>query len=393
MPGQFGHLAAALAREPGNRVVFLTRRHDRELGGVERLTYPAPRPVHSRTHHYLHQFEDGVLHGQATARVGLALAQQGFVPDLIVVHPGWGEGLFLKDVWPDAPILNYGEFYYRPNGADVNFCPETQIDIDAIFKLRSRNAHLLLALEAATHTICATTWQKSLHPRVFHDRISVIHDGIDTDQMRPEPGSRFTLPDGRGLTRDDEVVTFVSRTLEPYRGFHTLMRALPQLCARRPSAQIVIVGGDGPGYGAAPRDGRSWRQTLLDEVPLDASRVHFTGVLDRGDYRRLLQVAAAHVYLTVPFVLSWSMLEAMAAGCLVIGSRTPPVEEVLVDRRNGLLVDFFSPDELAETVAFALDRRDELKPLCQAARETVLRDYSIDVCLPRQRALIASLAG
>ena len=391
MPGQFRHLAAHLAAA-GHRVVFVTKRGDRTLPGVERIVYPAPRAANSQTHHYLHQFEDAVLHGQAAARACLALKDSGFVPDLIVAHPGWGEGLFIPDVWPGAPILNYGEFYYRPFGADVNFGDEFPADIDEICRLRARSAHLLLALEAARHTVCPTEWQKSLHPAAFYDRMSVIFDGVDTDTVAPDPAARLSLPGGGVLTPDDEVVTYVSRTLEPHRGFHTFLRALPRLCELRPNAHVVIVGGDGPGYGRPPTGDKSWRQLLLRQVELDPDRVHFLGIVPYERYLSVLHVSSVHVYLTVPFVQSWSAVEALAAGCLVVGSRTAPVEEFIEHGVNGLLVDFFSAGELADTVASALADRASLAPLCRKARERVVQDYSLRVCLPRQVAFVAALA-
>jgi len=392
-PGQFRHLAAAIAREPNNRVVFLTKRQDRELPRVERAVYPAPRGANPQTHHYLHQYEDAVLHGQAAARACIALQQKGFVPDLIVGHPGWGESLFVKDVWPRIPLLNYGEFFYRAFGADVNFDPEQPLDIDTVCKLRARNAHLLVALEAADRTLCPTEWQKSVHPSAFHGGISVIFDGIDAATAAPDPRAQLRLPNGRVLTAEDEVVSYVARNLEPLRGFHTLVRALPRLLAGRPQAQIVIVGGDGPGYGWSAPGGLSWKQKLLGEVEFDRERVHFLGIVPFADYLSLLRISSAHVYLTAPFVLSWSMLEAMATGTVVIGSRTAPVEEVIEHGRNGLLVDFFSPADLANTVSAVLADRTGSAPLRRAARETVLEKYALPVCLPRQLALLKELAG
>ncbi len=393
MPGQFRHLAAALAREANNRVVFLTRRQDREIPGVCRVAYSPARSSAPQTHHYLHQFEDAVLHGQAVARACLELKKQGFAPDIVVAHPGWGEGLFVKDIWPTAPLLNYGEFYYRSSGADVAFGDCVEPNIDVACKLRARNAHLLLALEAADHTLCPTEWQKSVQPAAFHDRISVVFDGVDTDAVAPDPAARLTLPTGQTLTASDEVVSYVSRTLEPYRGFDRLMHALPRILARRPQAHIVIAGGDGPGYGAAAPDGRSWRAVLRDQVKIDPERVHFVGVLPYADYLSLLRISSAHVYLTVPFVLSWSMVEAMAAGCLIIGSRTKPVEELIEDGRNGVLVDFFSVEELADAVVAASTHGQAMTPLRLAARDTVLNGYSVTACLPRQRALVNNLIG
>jgi glycosyltransferase involved in cell wall biosynthesis len=393
LPGQFRHLAARLAQDRRNRVVFLTKRQDRSMPGVERAVYAAPRQPNPQTHHYLHQYEDAVLHGQAAARACIALSQSGFVPDLVIAHPGWGESLFVKDVWPRVPVLNYGEFFYRPFGTDVNFDPEQPLDIDTICKLRARNAHLLVALEAADRTLCPTEWQKSVHPTAFHDRISVVFDGVDTVAVTPDQRAQITLPDGRVLTAQDEVVTYVSRNLEPLRGFHTLMRSLPLLCARRPNAQIVIIGNDGRGYGWTAPGGLTWREKMLGEVAIDPGRVHFLGIVPYAEYLSLLQISTAHVYLTAPFVLSWSVVEAMAAGCLVVGSRTAPVEELIEHGNNGLLVDFFSPTEVADTVSMALADRRGFARMRRQARETILQDYSVPACLPRQLSIVGEITG
>jgi glycosyltransferase involved in cell wall biosynthesis len=393
MPGQFRHLAVSLAAEALNQVAFVTMRGDRPLPNVTQAIYEPPRIASPQTHGYLRQFEDAVLHGQAAAQACLALKGRGFSPDIVIAHPGWGESLFVREVFPGAAILNYGEFYYQPAGADVNFDPAQPADLDRLCALRARNAHLLLALEAADRTLCPTDWQKSVHPAAFHSRISVIFDGIDTDTVKPDASARFSLPNGRELTRGDEVVTYVSRGLEPTRGFPGFMRALPRLCALRPQAQIVIAGSDEPAYSGASPGGRSWREAMLEEVPVDRERVHFVGLLPYAQYVQLLQVSAAHVYMTTPFVMSWSAIEALAAACIVVGSRTAPVEEFITHGENGYLVDFFSPTELAETVAAVLADPVRHEPLRRAARARVLRDYAVAVCLPRQRDLVAEVAG
>lgn len=393
MPGQFRHLVTSFAEDRENQVAFVTKRGDRALPNVTRAIYEPPRGAASQTHAYLRQFEDSVLHGQAAARACLALKNQGFSPDIVIAHPGWGESLFVREIFPSTAILNYGEFYYLPAGADVNFDPAQPADLDRVCALRARNAHLLLALEAADRTVCPTHWQKSVHPSAFHPRISVVFDGIDTGTVKPDPTASFVLPNGRALRPADEVVTYVSRGLEPARGFPTLMRALPRLCALRPKAQVVIAGSDEPAYGGAAPDGGSWREAMLAEAPVDPDRVHFVGLVPYTDYLRLLQVSSAHVYLTTPFVMSWSAIEALAAGCVVVASRTAPVEEFVEHGENGLLFDFFSPEELAETVSSVLADRKACEPLRIAARARIVQDHALAVCLPRQRSLIAELTA
>ena len=392
MPGQFKHLAPAMARA-GHEVVFLTQRADVDLPGVRRATYAKPRAAHASTHHYVRLFENSVLAGQQVVRAGLELQKKGFVPDVIVAHPGWGEALFLKDLWPKVPLLNFCEFYYGGEGSDIGFLAEEPADLDTICRVRARNASHLLSLEACDAGVTPTHWQHSRHPTPFRDKIRVIFDGIDSGIVRPTPKASFTLPNGRSLTAADEVVTYVARNLEPYRGYPNFIRALPELLSQRPDAQVVILGGDEVSYGRSPPDAANWREHMAREVPLDPERVHFAGKLPYARYLALLQTSALHIYLTVPFVLSWSCLEAMSAGCLVLASDTAPVREAIEHGVNGLLCDFHSPADIAAKAANALARRAELAPLRRAARQTVLERYDLSLCLPAQMRLVEEVAG
>ena len=391
MPGQYKHLAPAMARA-GHEVVFLTQRGDVNLPGVKRVTYAKPRAANAATHHYVRLFENSVLAGQQVVRACLELKKQGFVPDVVVAHPGWGEALFVKDVYPAVPLLNFCEFYYGGEGGDTGFDPEEPVTLDTICRVRARNANLLLSLEACDAGVAPTHWQRSRHPEGLREKIAVIFDGIDTDTVKPDPAARFTLPDGRVLTRDDEVVTYVARNLEPYRGYPNFIRSLPRLLELRPNATVIIVGGDDVSYGRAPTDSTNWREHMAKEVTLDPARVHFTGKLPYLTYLSLLQVSSLHIYLTVPFVLSWSCIEAMGAGCLVLGSDTAPVQEVITDEVNGLLVDFHSPKAIAEKAADALAAGRGLDSLRKLARERVLERYALTKCLPRQMQLITNTA-
>jgi glycosyltransferase involved in cell wall biosynthesis len=392
MPGQFRHLIAAASRE--HRVVCLGRRSDYAPSGVGRVVYQLPEPPPGPgPHPFLAGTQDAVRHGHQAAQACGILAAQGFRPDLVVAHPGWGESLYVKQIYPDVPLLHYCEWFYRPYGADTNFDPAFRQDLEGNCAVVTRNAHLLLALEACDRGMAPTGWQKAQHPAAYQDKIAVAFDGIDTDAAAPDPAARFHLPDGRVLAPGDPVVTYVARSLEPYRGFPTLIRALPEVLRRHPGAIAVVVGGDDVSYGRPPPDGGTWRAALAREHDLDPSRVVFPGRIARDDYLRLLQVSAAHVYLTVPFVLSWSMLEAMSAGCAVIGSATPPVQEVIEHGRNGLLADFFSPDAVAAAVLQALAGGPRIAALRQAARWTALSRFSLARCLPQQLAVLAATAG
>jgi glycosyltransferase involved in cell wall biosynthesis len=389
-PGQYLHLARHLAAA-GHQVVFLTQRHEGELPGVRKVVYKPTRPVTPTMHQYLMETEAGILNAQQVARVALTLRQQGFVPDVMLGHNAWGEIWYLRDIFPTAPLIGYFEFYYRTDGADYAFDPADLKKIDDGPRIRTRNLGNLLGLESSTLGQTPTQWQCSRYPERYQSMLRIAHEGIDTRSLVPDPNAQLALPGGRVLTAADEVVTYVARNLEPYRGFPTFMRSLPAVLQRRPTAQVVIVGGDQTSYGAAPEDGVSYREKLLRELEgsLDLSRVHFLGLVPRPTFVKILQVSRAHVYLTYPFILGWSMLEAMSAGRLVIGSRTAPVEEVIRDGENGLLVDFFSPEALSEAIVRALAADDACGRMRANARQTIVEGYDLhDVCIPRQMQLI-----
>jgi glycosyltransferase involved in cell wall biosynthesis len=386
-PAQFVHAARHLAAT-GHRVVYITQPSKGSLQGVQKIEYTpiAPAPGHP----YLATLNAGVANGVAVAEVCKRLERQGFVPDLVIGHNGWGEILHVKDVWPSVPLLGYFEFFYRMTGSDVDFDPEFPAEPDLASRLRIRNAINLLGLEAADWGQTPTRWQRDQYPERFWNQLSIIHEGIDTTTVRPDPAARIWLKGGLSLSRDHEVITYSARNLEPYRGFHVFMRALPRVLRRRPDAHVLIVGGNDVSYGRRPPRARSWRQALLNELAgqLDLTRIHFLGRLPYQQYLAVLQLSSVHVYLTYPFVLSWSLLEAMAAGGLVISSRTPPVEEVIRDGENGLLVDFFDIDGLADRICRVLSRKGHDR-LRRAARNFVVNNYDLNsVCLPEYLRLL-----
>lgn len=394
-PGQYLHVARHLGAIREHQVIFITQRQDGHLPGVTKVVYKAKRTVTPAQHHYLRDLESGVLNAQEVARIALELKKRGFIPDVMVGHNGWGEIWYLKEVFPDTPLLGYFEFFYRLKGADVDFDPSIEPMFDNGPRIRTKNAGNLLGLEAADAGQCATVWQKSLYPPRYHGMLHVIHEGIDTERVRPDAQAAVRIPGStRELTASDEVVTYVARNLEPHRGFPSFMRSLPSILSRRPNAHVLIVGGDETSYGPPLPNGQTYRQQMLAELgeKFDLTHVHFLGKVPYSTFLAVLQISRVHVYLTYPFVLSWSMLEAMAAECLVVGSNTPPVQEVIRDGENGYLVDFFDPDAIAQRVIESLEDPQAQVPLRQQARRTIIEHYDLKtICLPKQLELLEAL--
>jgi glycosyltransferase involved in cell wall biosynthesis len=390
-PGQYRHLAGALARDRNNELFAVGSSTARPFEGVRLLKYDMRNVDVSGSHPFARRFELESNRAEHVLYALSSLAETGFRPEVILAHPGWGETLPLRAVFPAAQIMLYCEFFYGKEGRDVGFDPEfPAIGADGEIALRLKNAATLLALTESDICVSPTAWQRSTFPAEYRRKIQTIHDGIDVDQIKPNPEAVFRLPSGRRLRRSDEVVTFVARNLEPLRGYHVFMRALPRILAKRPRAQIVVIGGDGVSYGASPPPGQTWKQRFLDEISerADTKRIHFTGRLPHAEYLRALQISSAHVYLTYPFVLSWSLLEALSAGCVVVGSETPPVQE-LIDRDNGLLVPFFDTDAVADRVVDALAHPSRFRSVRKKARQTILDSYDLHrICLPKMMNLL-----
>jgi glycosyltransferase involved in cell wall biosynthesis len=389
-PGQFRHIVRYLV-QTGHKVVGVGNEQSPGLPGVTHVRYELKNMPKQPPQRHMATVFDAAIRSDAVAGLMRQLEKQGFTPDAVLTHPGWGEALYVKDVFPKARLVSLFEFYYHAEGADVGFEPGSQpASPDLRATLRMRNMLHLTNLELCDVAVSPTRWQKSLHPRAYHNKIAVAHEGVNTEVMTPDDAAKFTLPDGRTLTRADKVVTYVARNLEPYRGFHVFMRALPEIQRRCPGAVAVIVGGDNVSYGRPPKDAANWREAMLAEVGprLDLSRVVFTGQIPYRDYRSLLQVSGAHAYLTYPFVLSWSMLEAMSCGCPILGSATPPVQEVLADGVNGRLFPFFEGETLAGLVQEALEKPEAFKPLREAARKTAVEGYDIRLGIARYLTLL-----
>ena len=398
-PGQFKHLAPALAADPENEVVAMAITPGPGVAGVKMALYKPARGTSPNAHPWVSDFETKTIRGEAAFRAALALKQSGFMPDVIIAHPGWGESLFLKDVWPQAKLGIYCEFYYHAQGADVGFDAEfPSSDPGDVCRLRLKNLNNLLHFEVADAGISPTNWQASTFPEAFREKITVVHDGIDCASVAPNPSISLTLNGTLRLTKDDEVITFVNRNLEPYRGYHVFMRALPEILRRRPRARVLIVGGDDVSYGARPQGGQKWKDIFFNEVRSaisldDLQRIHFLGTIPYEYFVPLLQLSTVHVYLTYPFVLSWSLLEAMSAGCAIVASDTHPLREAVSHNETGRLVDFFSSPLLAEEICSLLGNPQERNRLGANARQFAQANYDLKaVCLPKQLAWVRELA-
>ena len=394
-PGQFKHLAPALAKL-GHEVKALAINNNLIPAGIDAVRYTPSRSNAPLIHPWLLDMESKVIRGEAAFHAALQMRENGFQPDIIIAHPGWGESLFLKDIWPSARLGLYAEFYYQTKGGDVNFDPEfLTTDVAENCRLRIKNAGQDLQFAQADLLISPTYFQASVFPQYLQDKISVIHDGIDTQHLKPDAFAELRLNNSLVLNKQSEVITFVNRNLEPMRGYHIFMRSLPEILKQRPNARVVIVGGDGVSYGAKPPEGNSWKKIFLEEVrdKLDMERVHFVGKVSYPNFIKLLQLSSVHVYLTYPFVLSWSLLEAMSMGCAIVAGDTAPVREAIIHNETGRLVDFFNKQELVAHIIDLLEHPAERNRLGDAARAFAIQHYDLEtVCLPNQLAWVEKLA-
>ena len=392
-PAQFWHISKALA-EMGDQVLYLTTRtNGNHLGGVRVALYKREREISPQTHPYLQPMEEAMNDGMSVAHALVKLRDEHkFKPDVIVAHTGWGSTLYCKDVYPDVPVVGYFEWYYNSVGGDVGSFPGEVVSLDTMIRLRTRNAFHMLNLDACDVRFTPTEWQKSQFPEKYRDGMVVVHEGIDTEFCHPEPGKKMVLPktehsEALDLSKAKEIVTYVSRGFEPYRGYPQFISAVSLLLKRRPKLHVVVVGTDTSCYGDAPAKG-TWKEYVDERVKYDKSRVHFVGHLLRPEYQTVLQASTVHVYLTRPFILSWSCLEAMSFGCAIVGSKTPPVQEVIEDGKSGLLANFRSPQHIALRIEELLDNAPLRKKLGAAARKTVLDRYDMRDCVKRQIDMI-----
>ncbi len=394
-PAQFLHLAPEMQKR-GHEVLALTDAANNRKIAIPHMKYTfKPQAVDAGQtrlgRNYTVMSDRAVIVARAAASLR---DDQGYTPDVIFAHSGWGESLFLKEVWPKAKLIVYAEFYYRGDGADIGFDPEfSQRNFDQVMIAQGRAAYLTQSIVHADAALSPTHFQADTHPSLLRQRITVIHDGVDTRLLAPNRDAKFELPNGKTVGVGDEVLTFVNRNLEPYRGYHIFMRALPEVMRARPNAEVILVGGDEVSYGPPAPDGKKWKDIFLDEVKdrIDLSRVHFMGKIPYPNFVNLLHVSRAHAYLTYPFVLSWSSIEAMAAGCHIVASNTAPVREAMTHGKTATMVDFFDVAGWSKTLIEALAHPEKYQPLRDAARAHAVARYDLrSYCLPQMIAFVES---
>ncbi len=429
--GQFKYLATVLSLDTNNNVVFLTEDDEYNVQGIKKVVYRAK--CKPSGNFYLENYEAALERGQNAARKAEELKKQGFKPDIIYGFAGWGSSMFIKDVFPDVPFIAYCEWFLTPTGANIGF-DGTELTLEEKERLRCNNAHVLTTLASADAAISPTQWQKEQFPKEFHHKISVVHDGVDTGLFVPDDNVRFNIKSqmengkwkmengergtGNGerkvslrgaegdeatqenlspihpftyspkdnsileFTRQDEVITYGTRGFEPTRGFPQFMEAAEKLLKKRPNLHILIAGENKVHYSS--QKNVDYKALMLKKLDLDMSRVHFVGTLPYNEYKKFLQVSSVHVYLTYPFILSWSILDAMSAGCCLVASNTAPVLEVIEDNYNGLLTDFFNVDMLVEKIEYALNNKDKMQQIRQNARQSVVEKYDLAKVVPQQ---------
>tara|TARA_B100000674_G_scaffold26203_1_gene18323 strand:+ start:933 stop:2180 length:1248 start_codon:yes stop_codon:yes gene_type:complete len=399
-PAQFRHLSQHLAADSNNEIVFICQNKEwtaNNIPGIKLTRYQLGRePTGELCHPYLRRYETAVLHGQAALREALRLRQDGFEPDLIIGHSGFGNTLYLKEVWPKAKFIGYFEWYYRSRGADVGFGSNQQPSPDTSLRVHTYNSPIVMDLAQCDAAICPTHWQANQFPPAVRRNLSVIFDGVDTEQLpfigQTSRNSALKLNAGgiqASIPANVQLVTYVTRCFEPYRGWPQVAEGLAMLMQRNPRVHVLLVGSDEVAYGAKRGDGMSWREWALKQWPMDPSRLYQLPALSYEDYKRVIQRSWVHIYWTVPFILSWSLMEAMASGCSIVASATPPVMEMINSGENGQLVDFFDPEALAQQVDYLLKNEQQRQVQGQSARNRILEGgYDLRNALKAQMQLL-----
>lgn len=391
-PAQYIHLLRYLAQQKKHEIVYITTHVKKEISGVRCILYTSPVLPAVSVHPMIREVDHALRRAEAVAQIARSLKSLNFIPDIIIGHHGWGELLNISDVFPTVPILGYFEFYYSIKGQDVGFDPEFPMSDKSPFLVRCKNIINLQAVMLPGMGQTPTHFQKNTYPECAQKNIKLLREGVNLDVCRPNPIlQQKVLTIGKlKIQPYEKLVTYVARDLEPYRGFHSFMRALPRILAERPDARIVLVGGDGVSYGQYTSTGKTWRETMLEELKgrLDLKRIHFVGWQPYNKFIEILQRSDTHVHLTYPFVLSWSLREAMAIACPLVASDTAPVREFLIDKKNARLVSFFASDRIAECVLEFLENKELAQKMGQQAYRDAHRWFDLNIYLNHYEKLI-----
>lgn len=396
-PGQFGSLAASLAAE-GHRVVAIGMNPRANVKGVTLIRY---QPVRGQKDDampvILQDIDAKLIRAESAYKAMKALKRQGLNPDVIYAHPGWGETMFVRNIWPEARLVVYAEWFYNLYGQEVNFDPAMpKLTEDLELRLNIKNIPFLNALSDADAAISPTKWQKSRFPAWAQEKIQVVYDGLNLDELAQVQPRALGIPSQNlKLRKGMPIITYAARHLEPVRGFHYFMRSLPMILQANRDAHVIVMGKDAgigdSGYGSDNPEGISWRKSMEKELgnKVDWNRVHFLGMLERKLYLAMLKLSACHIYLTTPFILSWSFLEAAALGVPIVASDTAPVREM--ENLSGLkLVKFDDPEAIARNVLTTL-----AQPQPDYSRDNLekLKSFDHRVTLSKVREVILSGAN
>ena len=383
-PAQFGHLGNAFAERHGWQITFLSEKPGGWSGPIRKLQYSVPREpervgdTSTRFTRYLKK-SDAIY--QTLKR------NTDVRPDLVVAHSGFGTTLFLRELLKDVPIVHFCEWYYQPTGCDLEFSTSKVAPAS-----RANIATLLADLENCTLGYCPTHWQRSKIPSTYQHKLQTIFDGVDTGFWKPPLGRPRTSRVVHGAKIPDhvKVVTYVARGFETMRGFHIFAEVASRIAALRDDVIFLCIGSDRVCYGSdlSRIKEKSFREHVSRRVNLDERRFLFPGAIPRDELVKAFGYSDLHLYLTAPFVLSWSLFNALSCGCTVLASDTQPVREVIRHGVNGLLAPFWDVDQFVETACAVLDRPGEFREsLGKAGRDTIQARYSLDVILPQMESL------
>lgn len=391
-PGQFKHIIPALQNDPQYSLAYISRkRSTKGAEGIRVEQYVFEKSDHAKVHRYLYYTQEAVREAQQVSSAATRLAQAGFTPDIIVGHVAWGGLLFMKDLFPEARTIAYCELYFRPD-YDHTILPGERVTNDRKAFLRCRNLHTLMQMESMDIGVTPTQYQLHSHPDSFHSKMVTVHEGVDTKLCRPDAQASFPIKEkGLTLDRNDLVITYVSRGFEPARGFFQLMQSIEILREELPEAHFLLVGGDKSFYSGDPGK-KSYRQQALEQYSIDHDRVHFTGRLTHEGFRKVIQISSAHIYLTRPLFLSWSVVEAMSMGAPIVASNEALVREFMTHEQDALLVDYYNPREIADSVKRLVQDKTLADRLGRHARQKIVDQFDTRSTVSQWKKLIERLA-